>query len=104
MINEPEMEVAYNNLALSDYPFATAKAELENSEILRKRVRMRVFLMAEGTVAEKNAVAETASDTIAADERYIKAVEAYEKIRGRRQTWQLTIDIFRTLEASRRRT
>lgn len=81
---------------------AAAKAELERSEILRKRIRNRYFLTAEGTVAERNAAVEGEAEVHEADERYISAVSAYEGIRAKRELRVIQIDVFRSQEASRR--
>lgn len=90
-------------LSDSDEPFAQEKMELEKAAILQKRVRSRVFLVADGSVEQRKAIAETSGETAEADDRYIACVKAFETIKARRQRAELVIDIYRTLEASRRR-
>ena len=103
MITERHMETALHYLAESDEPYAEAKMNLERAEILRKRARQRVFLTFSGTVAERHAEAECDADVSAADGDYVEAVGRYETMKAKRQRAELTIDVFRTLEASRRK-
>ena len=103
VISEERMEQAVNFLAETDHDYAMAKAELERSEIHRKRVRSRIFLSEEGAVAVRQAKAEVHADTVAMDDRYIQALAAFEDLRARRQRAEIVIDVFRTLEASRRK-
>ena len=81
---------------------ADAKAELERSEILRKRVRKRFFLVSEGNNAEREAQVEQVDEVQIADDRYINAVSAYEALRAKRELRVIQIDVFRSQEASRR--
>lgn len=81
---------------------AAAKAELERSEILRKRIRRKHFLTVSGTVAERDAVVEGVEEVQEADDRYIAAVAAYEGLRAKRELRVIQIDVFRSQEASRR--
>lgn len=82
---------------------AQSKADLERSEILRKRTRKRIFIGApEGPVAQREAFAEVHPDVVAADEEYIEAVTAYESLRAKRELRVIQIDVYRSQEASRR--
>jgi hypothetical protein len=81
---------------------AAAKSELERSEILRKRVRKRHFLTCEGSVAQREALAEVSADAESADDRYIKAVAAFEALRAKRDLQVILVDVWRTTAASRR--
>ena len=103
-IDEDRVGKAMRYLAETDLTYAEAKAELESAEILRKRVRARVFLTEDGTVAERNAEAECYCDTEAADDRYVGAIKRFEEIKAKRQRAELLIDVWRSLEATRRRT
>lgn len=80
-----------------------AKAELERSEILRKRIRRREFLIAEGTVAVREAQAECKAEVEEADDRFIEALKAYESLRARRDIESIALDVWRTESANRRR-
>ena len=90
-------------LSGSDAQFAAAKCALESAEILRKRVRARGFIEAEGTAGERTAEAETADDTQAADDAYVSAKLAFEKLKAHRERGEMLVEVWRSLEASRRR-
>ena len=102
-LNESKVAEILTWLATTDDQFAELKGGLESAEILRKRVRARAWLDADGTGAERTAEAEVADDTQAADDAYIAAKVAYEKLKARRERAALLIDTWRSLEASRRR-
>jgi len=62
-IDEERVGKAMRYLAVTDLSYAGAKADLEAAEIMRKRVRARIFLGADGTVAERQAKAEIHDET-----------------------------------------
>lgn len=101
-ITEGDCDEALEYLQDTCGAIATAKAELERSEILRKRIRQRHFLALDGTIAERNAAVEVETEVHAADERYIAAVAAYEALRAKRELQVIRIDVYRSQEASRR--
>jgi hypothetical protein len=103
IIDQSRMENAMQFLAESDLPYAQEKMELEQSAILQKRTRARAFLSGDGSVENRKAAAEVNLEVQAADDRYCECVKAFEELRARRQRAELVIDIFRTLEASRRK-
>ena len=104
-LNESKVGEILNYLARTDDEYANAKANLESAEILRKRVRAKVFLASseDETVAVRNAETEAHDDTQAADDAYVSALRTFETLKAKRQRAELYIDVFRTLEASRRR-
>lgn len=97
-----DCDAALQFLTESCDAIAAAKSELERSEILRKRVRRRHFVSSEGSVAQREALAEVHEDTAAADDRYIEAVAAYEALRAKRELQVILVDVYRTQAASRR--
>ena len=103
MIDEAQMEKALHHLAGTDDEYARAKMDLERAEILRKRTRSRVFLTEAGTVAERNAAAETSEEVGVADDAYIAAIGKYEGLKASRQRAELIIEVWRSLNAARRR-
>ena len=105
MITDARAEDAFEFLRDTVGQIGAAKAELERSEILRKRARKRVFLGApEGAkVAEKEAMAETDESVAIADDRYVKAILEYESLRARREIETIALDVWRTESANRRR-
>ena len=102
-ITQDRMESAMEYLAETDKDYALEKSELERSEIARKRARAKVFLTADGTVAERQAKAEMAQEAQDADDRYVKTIEMYETLKARRERAMIVIDVWRSLNASRRK-
>jgi hypothetical protein len=102
-VSQDRMESALEFLAETDRDFALEKAELERSEIARKRARSKVFLTSDGTVAERQAKAEMAQDVIDADDRYVKTIEMYETLKARRERAEIVIDVWRSINANRRK-
>jgi hypothetical protein len=98
------MENAMGFLAETDADYAIAKTDVLRAEILAKRSRARVFMTAEGSSVEaRKSAAETHGDVISADDELIRATLEYESLRAKRQRAELLIDVFRTVEASRRK-
>lgn len=103
MITDARAEEAFVYLRDTTDKIGDAKGELERSEILRKRSRRRLFLTATGTVAEREAYAESTSEVEQADDRYVAAVTAYESLRARRDIETIALEVWRTESANRRR-
>ena len=90
-------------LAETDEKYALAKAEVLHAEILCKRVRARVFVGESGAVELKKAKAETFPEVIKADDEYCNATLEFETLKAKRSRAEILIDVYRTLEASRRK-
>lgn len=104
MISDQRAEEAFEFLRDTVGQIGDAKAELERSEILRKRLRKKWILVAtQGTVATKEAEADCQPEVEAADDRYIAAVAAYETLRAKRDIEGIALDVWRTEAANRRR-
>lgn len=102
-LSNEDCDAALEFLQDSCEAIAASKGELERSEILRKRARKRIFLGApDGPVAQREAYAEVNEEVIAADERHIEAVVAYESLRAKRELRVIQTEVYRTQEASRR--
>lgn len=101
-LSDEDVDKALDYLEETCDTIADAKAELERSEILRKRTRERVFLTAEGNVAERKAWAEVSAESEKADERYIDAVQAFKALDAKRDVRVIQIEVYRTQESSRR--
>ncbi len=104
MIDQPRMEQAMAFLAESDLPYAEAKTALMRCEILCKRVRARIYVSGMGSVENRKAEAEGHKDVIDADDAYVAATLAFESLKARRSRAEILIDVWRSVEASRRRT
>jgi len=97
------MEGAMEFLAESDESFAILKTDLLRAELLAKRVRARVFVTGEGSVEMRKAHAEGHGDVIEADDTLIEATLNFERLKAQRSRAELVIDVWRTCEASRRK-
>ena len=97
------MENALEWRALCDDEYAEKKTAVLRCEILCKRVRARVFVTEEGSVDLRKAKAEGHSDVIDADDAYVAATVAFERLRASRETADSLIEATRTVEASRRK-
>lgn len=101
-LSDTDCDAALEFLQDSCDAIAAAKAELERSEILRKRLRRKWFLTSNGTVAEREALAESIAEVQESDDRYVAAVSAYEGLRAKRELRVIQVDVYRSQEASRR--
>src|SRR5271168_468549 len=97
------MEAAMEFLAETDEKYAEIKTLVLRCEILSKRARARIFLTVDGGVELRKAKAETHGEVCAADDTYIEAMREFETLKARRSRAEILIDVFRTLEASRRK-
>lgn len=97
------MESALDYRASTDDEYAERKTQVLRLEILCKRTRARAFLLQEGSVESRKAAAESYTDVIKADEDYVSAVMEFERLKASRETADILIDAFRTVEASRRK-
>ena len=105
MIDAARLESAMNYLAETDLPYADARTAMERADIGRKRARAQAYILAGGTVVEfglRLALVHRAA-VLAADDDYIACVKLYETLRQRRQRAEIVIDVWRSVEASRRR-
>lgn len=98
------MENALDYRATTDDAYAEKKTAVLRLEILCKRVRARAFLDQTGSVESRKAAAEGHSDVMKADEQYVEATLEFEVLKASRETADILIDAFRTVEASRRKT
>lgn len=101
-ISQDRMEKALAYLATTDEPCASLRADMERAEYKAKRTKAAVFQLSEGSVAERNATAETAGDTQNAYEQYFTALRDYEAMKNKRSTEEIVIETWRSLNANRR--
>jgi hypothetical protein len=103
MFDVEQLEKAMTYLATTDTEYAHEKAELEKAEIARKRIRARFFLTHTGSVEERKARAEVEVEVCTADDQYLFCIKVFETLRARRQRAEIVIDVWRSMEASRRK-
>ena len=103
MISQQRLEKALVFLAETDEPIAEAKGEIQRLENLIKRVNYRLFLSASGSVEARKAEAGKSEETARLEEELVSATVKYEGLKAKRETESTVIDVFRTLESSRRK-
>lgn len=103
MISQDRLEKALRYLAETDEPIAEAKGEIQRLENLIKRVNYRLFLSASGSVEARKAEAGKSEETARLEEELVSATVKYEGLKAKRDTEATVIDVWRTLESSRRK-
>jgi purine-nucleoside phosphorylase len=103
MPDETQAGKALDYLHDSEHEYAVAYARKEAMEQALKIAKDTGFLASEGTVAERQAMAGTSKEYVQAVENLESAYVDLELIKAKRQRAVLTIECWRTIEASRRR-
>ena len=102
LITDQMVHAAFDWLEENTDRAAHAKAMRVKAEYATKRARAQAFLDAEGTVAEREArafMSDSVKDAMLAE---VEAVEADEKMRGRRDKCSVIIDAWRTEQSNLR--
>jgi hypothetical protein len=97
------MEEAVDFLWKTDEAFAEAKTDVLRAEILVKRVRARVFVETEGGVEVRKAKAEGHADVVAADESLCASTLTFETLKAKRSRAEIIIEVWRSVNASQRK-
>jgi hypothetical protein len=104
VITKDEAGAAVRRIAETDPNFAEAKTEVERATWLCKHSRAIVYEAVDGkSVEDRKQAVERHEKVIAAEERRLSAVLAFEKLKAERETKQLIIEVWRSVEATRRR-
>lgn len=103
MIDERRLEQALTRLAQTDEQHADLKAEVLRAESAVEAVRDAVYLTETGSIEDRKAKARRAPQYQDAEERYFKATRDFAALSNKRAHEVMVVDVFRTLEASRRR-
>jgi len=102
LISDERAEKALRYLAATDESCGAAKAHQERMEYKAKAMRQQVFLIEEGTVAERQAKAEVHHDYQNTLNEYFDAMKTYSAIANKRETERIVLDTWRTVQANRR--
>jgi hypothetical protein len=89
-------------LQSTDDDAAELKVEVERKSYLLELSRKREFLKAMGTIEQKKAEAEVSSSVRDAMDEYLQAMLEHEKVKARRITAALVVEVWRTSSANRR--
>lgn len=100
--DEKQIGAALQYLAETDAPCAKLIARVKALEFQAKAILGMEFLDAEGTVAEREAKARASTAHRAFINDYENAVAECETIRAKRKRAELTIEVWRSLNANRR--
>lgn len=103
MISQARMEKALIFLAETDEKAAELQANMERMDYKAHAVKDALIKHGEGGLGDRTASAGCDQTYLDAMEDYFKAIAAYNAVRNKRRTEELVIDVFRTMEASRRK-
>ena len=101
-LNENRVEQALTKLANTDNDHAAWAGQVKYLEEAIKQAKAHSFLLADGTVAEREAKAVASDKYDQAVQAHTKAYVQFKKIDNERQHEQRIIDIWRTLSSNRR--
>lgn len=101
MITTKRMEQALTYLAETDDKAAYHKAHAARTEYKAKSIRQAMFLRHSGTVAERQALAESSDEYQEALATYFEALREYEHVRNKRATEAIVIDVWRSVNSAR---
>jgi len=101
-VTQSRMEEALEYLSDTDEACAELGADMERAEFRAKRTKSTVFTLSAGSVAERNALADTHPDTEAAYEKYFEAHRKFNAMRNKRGTESIVVETWRSLNANRR--
>ena len=102
MISESRLQQSLTYLAETDEPAAKAKGLMEGLKNQEKSILAAAFLETDGTVAEREARSRVSPDFTKWRETYENAVLMYETVKNKRNTEATVIEVWRSLNASRR--
>jgi len=101
-ITAERMEKALTFLATTDDTAADLKAQVARKEYGCKLARSRGFLAAEGSVEARKAQAECSEGVQAAEDEYARAIVEFEKVKAKRATEELIVEVWRSVNSNRR--
>lgn len=102
MISDDRAEKALKYLAETDRPCAEAKVNAERMEFKAKVTKQTIFKIADGSIADRTALADTSTDYATAMEAYFAALQEYAQMANKRQTEAFVIEVWRSVNANRR--
>jgi hypothetical protein len=102
-LNEDRIEKAFAYLAESDLELASSVGMVKRTEFLAKVAEALAFKASEGSVEDRKMSARLTPEVKAAWEECFVAETHLAKLRARREREYVIIEVWRTLEASRRR-
>lgn len=102
-LDDDRVEQALSLLASTDTKHAILSGEVKRLEEELKRVKARVFLESVGTVAERENKAVSSDLYGLAIEEYVRVWKDWKVMGNEREKNQLVIEVWRSLQANRRK-
>ena len=102
MIEDERCGKALHYLEHTDEDAAELKVQVSRKEYLLDLARRKVYLTAAGNIEERKAWAEMSDTVKAAHEEYIQAMLEHEKVKAKRLTEALIVEVWRTASVNRR--
>lgn len=102
LISQQRLEKALSLLAETDAEYAQWKGAVLRNEHMAKVAESLAYKSLDGTVEDKKRAVLLVPEVAKAHEEAFKAVVAYEALKARRQREVLIIELWRTMESSRR--
>ncbi len=104
MISKERLEKSLRYIAETDEDLADAKAEVERATWLCKQTRAIVYEMVDGkSIEDRKQAVERSEKVEEAELRRIKAIGVLEHLRAKRASEEIIIQVWRSIEASRRK-
>ncbi len=101
--DDDKAEAAHNALTDSDEEYGRVSAYVKMAPHVTKLIKAKAFLNTSGTVAERESMAYASEDYKKITDNLKDAMVEYEVLHARRESWQREVDIWRTVNASRRK-
>ena len=101
--DENSVSKALTYLAETDEPYAVAAAAVKAQEHVLKMAKALEYLEAEGPVAQRDAIALASDEYRGAVNNYENVVATKEIMANKRKRAELTIEVWRSLNAAHRR-
>jgi len=102
-LSDEKAEAALEYLVSTDETAAEAKAAVARAEYKLKRMEATVYAITTGTVGERKAAIDTNEWVLAAQDEHIEAITAFNTIANKRTTQALVIEVWRSVQANRRK-
>ena len=102
MVTEERLTLALTLLASSDEESAELKVNAMRKEYLVDLKRKQLFLTSEGNIEARKAKAETSREVQDSITNYLDATVEFEKLKAKRTTEALIVEVWRTQSANQR--
>ena len=102
MISDERLDKAMHYLAETDEAMAEAKTNVERRTWQCKRARAIAYEITTGAVDERKAAVERTDAVVSAEMGRIDAILECEKLKAKRETEALIVEVWRSLNANRR--